>query len=229
MNETLTAAQLAALARLNSPTISNAIEPFNLRPRSQGFMAGDIKCIFPEMGPMAGYAATATISARQPAGPEARGKPYEHWKAILRVPAPRIVVVQDLDEPPCLGSLWGEVNANIHKALGCIGTITDGGVRDLDEVRALGGFHFFAKAVIPSHAYVHIVDTGVPVTVGGLTVRPGDLLHADQHGVVLVPHEIARELVKSNERLAEREAKIIAYCQSSGFTPEGLRDLMARL
>ena len=104
----------------------------------------------------------------------------------MKVPAPRVVVVEDLDEPSGVGSLWGEVNANMHKAMGCVGVVTNGSVRDLDEVEPLG-FHFFAQHVRVSHSYVHIVEVGTPVRIGGLTVRPGDLLHGDKHGVTNIP------------------------------------------
>jgi 4-hydroxy-4-methyl-2-oxoglutarate aldolase len=102
-----------------------------------------------------------------------------------------VIVVEDLDEPSGLGSLWGEVNANMHKAMGCVGCVTNGSVRDLDEVEPLG-FHFFASHIAVSHAYVHIVEVGTPVRIGGLTVRPGDLLQGDRHGVINIPLDLAR-------------------------------------
>src|SRR5215210_5324916 len=153
-------------------------------------MDGSIRAIFPQMPPAVGYAVTATIRAAQPPGPNVRVSVKDLYDHILSVPAPRIVVVQDLDEPPCVGSLWGEVNGNIHRALGCVAVVTDGGVRDLDEVEALG-LPLFAREVIVSHAYVHLVEVGTPVMVGGLEVRPGDLLHADKHGVINIPHDVA--------------------------------------
>jgi regulator of RNase E activity RraA len=219
----LTPEELDALRRLSTPTIANAIELFNVRPRNQGFMGPEIRCIFPDMGVMVGYAATATIRAEYPApgGPPSR-VPY--WEHILSVPAPRIAVLQDLDQPPGIGSFWGEVQANIHRALGCVGCVTNGGVRDLDEVRALG-FHFFAQHVIVSHAYVHIVEYGVPVKVGGLLVRPGDLLHADKHGVISIPLEIARDIPRAAAEIEARERRIISLCQSPDFTVEKLKEL----
>ncbi len=176
--EPLSEAELAALRAWPTPAICNAIETFNVRPRNQGFMSG-IRCMFPDLEPMVGYACTATMIADMPANEKDRSATLAHRDNILKTPAPRVAVIQDLDEPRCIGSLWGEVNGNIHRALGCLGVVTDGGVRDLDEVHDIG-FHFFAAEVIPSHAYVHLVDSGIPVKVGGLPL-PG------QEGVDIMP------------------------------------------
>ncbi|MBW2063158.1 MAG: RraA family protein, partial [Deltaproteobacteria bacterium] len=185
--EPLSESELEALRAWPTPAISNAIETFDIRPRNQGFMLG-IKCLFPDFKPMVGYACTATMLADQAPAKRDRGAVLAHWDNILSTPAPRVAVIHDFDQPRPIGCLWGEVNANIHKALGCLGVVTDGGVRDLDEVQALG-FHFFAADVMPSHAYNHIVDSGIPVKVGGLIVNTGDLIHADKHGIVVIPHE----------------------------------------
>jgi len=174
---------LEALKRFDSPTLSNAIETFAIRPWDEGYMSMDIRCLFPELGPLVGYAATATIRAR---GRPAHGDQTALYQHVREVSGPRVVVVQDLDEPPGCGSLWGEVNATIFGALGCAGCVTDGCVRDVKEARSMG-FHFFARGPGVSHAYVRVESAGRPVTVGGLRVSPGDLIHADQHGVLLIP------------------------------------------
>ncbi len=218
--EPLSEAELNALKAWPTPAISNAIETFKVRPRNQGYMLG-INCMFPDFEPMVGYACTATMIAEFPAAEKDRGAAQAHWDNILRTPGPRVAVVQDLDQPPT-GSLWGEVNANIHKALGCIGVVTNGGVRDLDEVHDLG-FHFFAAEVMPSHAYVHIVDSGTPVKVGGLRVNNGDLIHADKHGVVVIPLEIAREVPQACQKVEDRERRIINFCKSPDFNVEALK------
>lgn len=221
----LTEAQLAALRAWPSPAISNAIETFNVRSRATGFMTPDIVCRFPELPPIVGYAATAKIRASIPPADDPEATSGLEWHAFIEsVPAPRIIVIQDLDQPP-IGSFWGEVNGNVHKALGAVGLITDGGVRDLDEVRELG-FQFLAKEILVSHAYVHLVEIGGPVTVGGITVHPGDLLHADQHGAIHIPHEIAAEVAEAAQRVEDRERVIINYCKSPEFTREGLAELM---
>jgi len=213
--------ELQALKAWPTPAICNAIETFNVRPRNEGFMLG-IKCMFPEFEPMVGYAATATMLADTPPAKRDRGSALAHWDNILATPEPRVAVIHDLDHPQAIGSLWGEVNANIHKALGCLGVITDGGVRDLDEVQELG-FHFFAADAIPSHADVHIVDSGIPVKVGGLLVRNGDLLHADKHGIVAIPHDIAQDVPAACQKVEDGERRIIDYCKSPDFSVENLK------
>ena len=219
--EPLNDTELQDLKAWPTPAISNAIETFDVRPRNQGFMLG-IRCMYPDFEPMVGYACTATMLADSASVKRDRGATPEHWDNILATSGPRIAVIHDLDQPRCIGSLWGEVNANIHRALGCLGVVTDGGVRDLDEVQELG-FHFFAADVIPSHAYVHIVDAGIPVKVGGLLVNNGDLLHADKHGVISIPHEIAREVPRACQEVEDRERLIINYCKSPDFSVENLK------
>jgi regulator of RNase E activity RraA len=144
-----------------------------------------------------------------------------------KVPKPWVVVVDDLDYPRPVGSFWGEVNGSVYKALGAVGTITNGGVRDLPEVRATG-FHFFSSCLLVSHAYVHVVEAGAPVTIGGLTVRPGDLLHGDEHGVTSIPLELARDLPKAARDLEARERKLIDYARSDSFSPEALAERYRR-
>ncbi len=219
---------LTRLRTLSTPTVANAVETFNVRPRTAGFMSSQIRCIFPDLGPMVGYAFTAKCRASTPPPREAAALRFEAWRMLETIPAPRIVVLEDLDDPPGVGAYWGEVQSNIHRALGCIGTITNGGVRDLDEVHTLG-FHFFAGSVVVSHAYVHLVDVGTPVEVGGLAVRPGDLLHADTHGVLSLPLDIAERIGEGVERVDREERQLIAFSQSPTFTRQGLEDLYRRL
>ncbi|MCM8748252.1 RraA family protein [Thermomicrobiaceae bacterium CFH 74404] len=219
----LSPAVLRALQTLNTPTVANAIETFNLRPRNQGFMDASVRCMLPGLGVMVGYAVTAKIRAAEPPAPGAAIPRRRMWEYILSIPEPRVVVIQDLDDPP-VGSFWGEVNANIHRALGCVGTVTNGGVRDLDEVEQLG-FHLFASQVHVSHAYVHVVEIGTPVEVGGLTVHPGDLLHGDKHGVIQIPLEIAPDLFRAAKEVEARERRIIEVCQSPDFSIEKLSEL----
>ncbi|MGA3167287.1 MAG: RraA family protein [Terriglobia bacterium] len=219
--EALPVPVLDHLGEFTSPTVANAIEVFNVRPRHEGFMRPEIRCVFPQLGVMVGYAVTLKIRAATPGAEGETVHARVHWEKVLQVPSPRVVVVEDLDDPPGLGSYWGEVNANVHLALGCVGVVTNGAVRDLEEVAALR-FHFFAAHIAVSHAYVHIVEAGTPVRVGGLTVRPGDLLHADQHGVVNVPRELAAKIPEGARKVADMEHRIIAYSQSAEFTLEGL-------
>ncbi len=216
--------ELEQLRRITTPTISNAIERLGIKGRDEGYTDEGIKCIFPELGAVVGFACTAVVRSAQP-DPHPRyssRKPY--WDHFCKYPAPRIVVVQELDQPP-KGAFWGEVNANIHKALGCVGAITNGTVRDLDEVKALG-FQFFASAVSVSHAYCHLEDFDVPVRIGGLSIRPGDLIHADRHGAILIPRGEEQRILAAAIEVEKYERPIIRLCQSEGFSTDTLAQLV---
>jgi regulator of RNase E activity RraA len=218
----LTSTELEVLKKLTSPTVANAIETFNLRPRNDGFISSEIRALFPELGSMVGYAVPALIRAEQPPQGTHRASVFEWWDYVQSIPAPRVIVMHDLDEPGGQGAYWGEVQANIHKALGCVGVVTDGSVRDLAEARALG-FQFCAAHISVSHAWVHLVDFGLPVKVGGLWVKPGDLLHGDIHGVVAIPQEIAGKIQEAAARGEADERQIIRACQTPDFTAEKLK------
>jgi len=220
MPDYLSSEELGALRSWPTPAVSNAIELFNIRPRNAGFMLPEIQCVFPELQPMIGYAVTAVISADAQEG--RRVQPPDWWQEILKIPEPRVVVIHDIDHP-VVGSFWGEVNANIHKALGCVGTVTDGSVRDLDEVRETG-FHFFSRCLSVSHAYVHLVEVGIPVKVGGLLVKSGDLLLGDKHGVISIPLEVARDVPKAAQLVEDWERRVINFCKSKEFTLAGLKE-----
>ncbi len=217
-----------ALRKISSPSIANGIETFDVRPRNVGHMSSEIKTLFHELGPLVGYAVPAIIRAEPQPIKDHRASTFAWWDYVQTIPAPRVVVVHDIDEPRGQGAQWGEVQANIHKALGCAGVVTDGSVRDLDEVRALG-FQFAAAHVSVSHAYVHMVDFGLPVKVGGLWVKPGDLIHADQHGVVTIPPAIAERVAEAVAKVEADERKIIGVCQSRDFTPERLKELYKQI
>ena len=221
MYQTASEATLKALQQIDGPSICNAIEGFNFRPKNQGFMLPEIRSIFQDFPPTIGYAVTGVISANQGEGHTVSREDW--WDLIASVPAPRFIVLHDIDNPP-LGAYWGEVQGNIHKALGAVGVATDGTVRDLDEVHELG-FQFFAKEVSVSHAYVHLVDIGIPVTIGGLTVKTGDLLHGDKHGVSHIPFELADRIPEMVQTIADYEAKTIGVCKSSDFSMEQLKEI----
>ena len=222
----ITRQQLDALGKLQTCAAANAIETFDVLPRDQGFIRPALRSIFPELGNMIGYAVTGVISAKTQPSPHMRIARTEWFDYVLTIPEPRVIVLQDIDYPDVLGSYWGEVQSNVHKALGCVGTVTDGGVRDLDEMRE-GGFFAFATEVLVSHAYVHLVEYDVPVQVGGLTVEPGDIVMGDQHGVLTIPLEIAADIPRAVGDVEKDERVIIDYCQSPEFTPEGLKELLA--
>lgn len=206
------------LAAIPTPAVANGLERFDIRPRDEGFMDGSIHCRFPALGPMVGYAVTAKLigHAEDDDRPDLRERLWEHTQ---EVPGPRIVVIEDLDNG--VGSFWGEVNANVFHALGCLGVITNGGVRDLPEMEAVG-FHAFSGQLSVSHAYNKIVEVGGPVTVGGLVVNPGDLLHADEHGVVQIPAEVAAEVPQAVRDVEEIEQRTISLVKSADFSLEKL-------
>src|SRR5882672_8662066 len=189
----LSAADLALLRQYDTPTICNVIELFEIQPRTVGYMDGRIRACFPEMPPIAGYAATATIRC---AFPRHEGAVYssldDQVSRFSEIPGPPIVVFQDLDDPP-VAATFGEIMCSTYKAFGAAGLITSGAARDLDQVRRLG-FSAFSNGAICSHGYSHIVSIHRPVRVGGITIHAGDLLHADANGVTTIPLQIASEV-----------------------------------
>lgn len=222
VNSSITKEQLDALARFDTCTVSNAVETFQVRLRNTGFAGSGIRCMFEDLPPMVGFAATACLRTGAP--PMSGGIYHERsdwWKSILQVPAPRIVVMEDMDEPPGVGAFLGDVHAAILKALGCVGYVTDGAVRELPGVRELG-FHLFAGNVAVSHAYAHIFDLGSTVNIGGLEVKPGDLLHGDLHGLLNVPKEIAAEVPAVAAKMRAAEQKVLDFCRSDEFSIEHL-------
>jgi len=224
----LTEEELDALRQFDTCMIANAVETFNVRLYNTGFADASIRCMFPDAPPMVGYAATARLRSGDPpiAGGTFRDR-ADFWNCILALPAPRILVLEDMDRPAGRGAFVGDMHAAILKALGCVGYLTNGGVRELPSVRAMG-IQLFASGVAVSHAYAHIFDVGAPVTIGGLEVQPGDLLHGDRHGVMTVPTAIAAEVPGVAERLQQSEQRIIDFCRSSAFSVAKLGEVMKK-
>lgn len=206
----------------DTPTLANAVETFDVRPRDVGYSRQPLNCMFPDIGPIVGFAATATTTAGDPEVTGFAGDRfaalYEH---VMDQPNPRIVVVHDLDLPHQIGTMWGEVNATVFQALGCVGTITDGTVRDLPEVHAMG-FQFIAAGPVVSHGYIRLDSVGEKVDICGLTVAPGDLLHADVHGVLTIPAEIVADVAEAADRITAREQRFIQWVRSEDFSPDRL-------
>jgi len=217
--------ELDALRRINSPTIANAIETFDIRPRGEGVTNTRIRCLFPEFGVLLGYACTATIISAKPAPARRRISRTAYWDYTKQFPGPKITVVQDLSAVPG-GAYWGEVNASIHLALGSQGVVTNGSARDLDEVRATG-FHLFSSGVSVSHGFAHLEDFRLPVTVFGMKVRSGDLVHADRHGAVVIPREIASEVANAATEIDRTERKMLDLCRSKSFSIARLDKLIS--
>ncbi len=185
--------------------------------------------MFDHLPPMVGHAVTTRVrTSVPPMGGDNYHDRTDWWNYLLTIPAPRVVVVQDVDQRPGLGSFIGEVHANILIALGCVGLVTNGAVRDLNALES-SGFQFFAGNVGVSHAYAHIFEFGSPVEVGGLKIKPGDLLHGDRHGVLSIPPEIAAEIPAVAAAQYERERKVIGLCRAPNFSVEKLREVIRDL
>jgi 4-hydroxy-4-methyl-2-oxoglutarate aldolase len=224
--QVLDAGLSAALRRLDGCAIANAIETFDVRLRNEGFTDGRIRCLFERQPPVVGHAVTARIRASTP---PAVGHSYvdrtDWWTYISTVQAPRIVVVQDVDDTAGRGALVGEVHANILRALDCEAYATNGAVRDLEGVGRTG-LQLFAGSISVSHAYVHIVDFGGPVEVAGLSVQSGDLLFGDCHGLQSIPPAIAAKIPAVAAEMQAREQRVIDFCKSAEFSTEGLRAIV---
>ena len=196
----LKSSTLAALAKFDTPTISNVIELFDVVPRNRGYMDGRIHAAFPELPPMVGFAATAAFrSDAPPAGGDAYGSMDQQVARFAELPGPAVVVFQDLDDP-AIAATFGEVMCSTYRGFGSVGLITSGAGRDIEQVRALK-YPVFTAGTICSHAYCHILHIGMPVHVGGLIVNNGDLLHGDVNGVTRMPIEIADEIPRCGGRV----------------------------
>lgn len=212
--ELLTLAQLEALRRFDTPTICNAIEGFGVRAKTEGFTRPELRMrVSMEDKPLVGYARTGIISSRHPAQPFHRAVMERYYAQYEGFELPQVAVIQDLDETP-VGSFWGDVQATVHRALGCTGTVTNGGVRDVSEVEKVG-FYLFSKEVLISHAYIHMVEAGATVEICGMTVAPGDLIHADVHGAIVIPHKIAPLLADACERAVDAENALLLPCREA--------------
>ncbi len=200
------------LTQYDTPTICNVIELFDVRPRQTGYMDSRIRACFPEMPPIAGYAATATMHTAFPRKGSVYTSLDDQIARFAELPGPPIVVYQDLDDP-AVGATFGEIMCSTYQAFGAAGLITSGAARDLDQVRRIG-FPTFSNGVICSHACSHTVNIHVPVRLGGLAVHPGDLLHADCNGVTSIPTEIAADVAHVAGDYMAAENILIDYCKA---------------
>lgn len=221
--QTISAEELETLKKVDTPTVCNVIELFDIRPHNTGYMDARIQAAYPELPPMVGYAATATFRA---AAPAAKGGKYAgldgQIESFADIPTPRVVVFQDLDNPSGAATI-GELMCGIYKTFDCAGLITSGAGRDLQQVRALN-FPVFTAGTICSHGYVHIIDTNVPVHVGGIAIYPGDLLHGDCNGVTTIPNAIAGEVARLCAGFVEAEGHIIEFIKKGKPDAKALAD-----
>jgi 4-hydroxy-4-methyl-2-oxoglutarate aldolase len=201
---------LTLLAQYDTPTICNTIELFDVRPRNEGYMDSRIRACFPEMPPAVGYASTATMRC---AFPRRDGDVYgsldEQVSRFAELDGPALVVFQDLDDP-AVAATFGEIMCTTYRSFGAAGLITSGAARDLDQVRRMG-FPTFSNGAICSHGYSHIVDLHRAVRVGGITIHPGDLVHADANGVTTIPLSIAADVADAAVEFVAAEAHVLDY------------------
>ena len=226
MAETLTTRQFEFLRSIDTPTVCNLIEMVTPHRRGFGYTVKHLFCPFPDLPPIVGFAKTVQIKSKDAvkAG-DYMAKRLDYLDYVASEPRPSISVIEDIDgEHVGYGAFWGEVQTNVHKALGVLGVVTNGSVRDIPMVAK--GFQMLAGSLGPSHAFVHIEGFGTPVTVHGMAVKSGELIHADQHGAVVVPEDKVEEMMKALEDLTDREAKIIEAANSPDMTVAMIKDAM---
>lgn len=216
----LTKQQLDELRQFDSPTICNAVELWNLRPRNTGYMNLSIKACFPQFPPMVGYALTSTFrSMAPPRGGDVYSSIGAQLDALSEIPGPPVIVFQDLDEPSA-SATFGEVMCSTYKRFGAQGLITSGTGRDLAQVESLS-FPVFTNGACAAHGYCHILSINTPITVGGMAIYPGDLLHGDLNGVTTIPAEIATEVPEVCREVARAEAIVLDYLKQEQVTVAG--------
>jgi regulator of RNase E activity RraA len=205
--------QFAFLRSIDTPTVCNLMEIVAPERRGSFYTVKHLHCPFPDLPPMVGFAKTVTMRARDKvSGSSYMAKRMDYLDYVAAAPQPGIAVIEDLDDPAGFGAFWGEVQSNVHKALGCLGTITNGSIRDIPQIAE--GFQMLAGSLSPSHAYVHVEDFGIPVTIHGMAVKSGDLIHSDRHGAIVVPINTIDGMKEAADKLAAAEAKIIAAAKS---------------
>ncbi len=218
----LTDDQLEALRKIDSPTVSNAIEHFGVRPRVEGYAGWELRCAFPELGTMIGYAVTCTADSTTASRRDERGL-MRLWEAVETAPKPAVIVIKDIGPERSRSCHMGEVMATTAKALGAVGCMPDGGLRDVAEVRALGGFQYFSPGFVVSHGNAVICEVNVPVTLDGLAVNVGDLLHGDVNGVLTIPDTIADRIAAQAQQVRLAERDVLDFVKRPGLTVERLR------
>ncbi len=227
MAKTVSADQLAFLARFDTPTICNGLELVMPERQSTGFTTEHLHAASPALPAFVGYARTATIRAVEPpaaSAAEMRERRLAYYDYVAAGPRPTVVVIQDIDPRPGFGAFWGEVQSAVHKGLGALGGVTNGSIRDLEQIAP--GFQLLAGKIGPSHAHVHLVAFGGQVNVFGMTVKHGDLVHADRHGAVVVPLAALDGLAAAIDKISRREKVILDAARAPGFTADKLKSAM---
>jgi regulator of RNase E activity RraA len=203
------------LRSMDTPTVCNVVEMVAPERRGHGYTVKHLFCPFPHLPPIVGFAKTVTTKAKDAVALGSyMDKRLDYFDYVAAEPRPSIAVIEDLDDEPGYGAFWGEVQSNIHKALGCLGVVTNGSTRDIPMIAP--GFQILAGSFSPSHAYTRVEDFGIPVTVHGMKVNSGDLIHADQHGAVVVPLDVIDKMKGALDDLNVREARIINVAKEVG-------------
>jgi len=222
-------AYFAALRAVDTPTIANALEVVLGKRQGSGFTRRTVLAADPKQAPMVGYARTAQLRAAEPTSEDPTviaERRMAYYRYMAEAPKPSVVVIEDLDYPDCVGAYWGEINTTVHKSFGLQGTLTNGVMRDLDALAP--DYPVIAGSVGPSHAFVRVEAYDVPVSVFELTVQPGDLIHADRHGAVIIPDEAQAELPKAIETMMARERIVLDAAKSPDFDFEQFQQAWAR-
>lgn len=220
----ITPETLAVLRRTDTPTVCNALEHVMGGRTAEGFTKSPSVCADPGLPPIVGFARTAKIRASSPAqqpAAEVRALRMQYYAYVAAVSDPTVAVIEDTDWPHCIGGFWGEMQVAQHKGLGVTGTLTNGVLRDLGMLDA--GYQVIAGSIGPSHAFVHVTDIDVPVTVLGMPVEPDDLIHADRHGGVVIPAEHIEAMAAAIAIVLRKEQPILRAARAPGFTVEKLR------
>ena len=213
------------LKTIDTPTLANAIELLKLRPRQEGFTPLSIRALFPHLGRMCGYAVTAQVETVTQSEPFDIGHFIELYHLVESSPKPAVIALQEIGGQRDYAAHAGEVMSTFFKRLGAVGLVSDCGVRDLDEVEAMG-FHYFARGSVASHANFHIVRSGIPVQIEGMVVKPGDLLHGDRNGLITVPSTDEAAIKTAVDQIRSREGKILDFVRSDKFSLAGFRDMV---
>lgn len=224
----MTPSLLTLLRQVDTPTVCNAIEFAQGKRGFDGFTRGTMLCSAPTEPPVVGFARTAKIAAVHPPteAPEViRQRRMAYYEYMAAAPSPAVAVIEDLDFPECIGAYWGEINTTVHKGFGLSGALTNGVMRDLGDLPA--GFPVIAGSVGPSHGFVHVREIDIPVSIFGLTVQPGDLVHADRHGAVVVPAEVIDRLEDAIRRLMQTERIVLDAARQPGFDFEAFQKAWA--
>ncbi|MGB7317583.1 MAG: RraA family protein [Planktotalea sp.] len=218
MNDAL----LTLLKAVDTPTVCNAIEVAQGKRGFDAFTRGSMLCSDPDASTMVGYARTAKIAAVAPPTEPAdviKARRMDYYRHMSAGPRPAIAVVEDVDFPDCIGAYWGEINTTVHKGFGLSGALTNGVMRDLGDLPE--GFPVVAGSVGPSHGFVHVREIGTPVSIFGMSVKDGDLVHADRHGALVIPEDVIASLEGAIRQLLETEKLVLGPAREPGFDFDG--------